>query len=550
MKYLFSLLLWLVLLWAGIPVSSQAQPRTWDYRSGAVLYNLTVASDTLWSLNPKKDSNITVTQMIHIDGAELFQKKGPFEHGGILADIDHGTAELIINIYDSTKPDGMGPRIYYAYNNNIYDSTFVEKSETYSDALEYDGNPAWARVYNYFLSDEWESSDIGRAMLSVWASQNEGTLTSGKGRLTNLNKPVIVRLVVESFRGSVQSLKIPGVGIYAPFDVFYKPAKTVRNALQVFNNPNGYPNYLMVAAHRGYFRDVADNSLSALRLAIGLNVPMVEIDIQLTKDSVWVLSHDAVIGETDRTILPQRLKDKYHKDAIPISDLTLCELRPDLCNTGCLLKSTGSCEPVWLSQQDGGTDKQPIPLLSDALILCREKVLLNMDKMDKGHTRQTAPYHLVWKAVKAAGLQGKVIVKGKNWLNPSEMITTFPDVDWKQMMYTPTFFPETPNITTSTIDTWIGNPNFACPGFELIYQQTGDPLYNLIPYVKSKNRQVIQFPMWPEYCGHIITDERIDYRNSWNWLLDTPARRPTLIISDRLEVLLQLLLANNLQVGF
>jgi hypothetical protein len=76
-----------------------------------------------------------------------------------------------------------------------------------------------------------------------------------------------------------------------------------------------------------------------------------------------------------------------------------------------------------------------------------------------------------------------------------------------------------------------------------------DGLYQLISYIKTKNKQVIQFPMWPEYCDHIITDARIDYRNSWNWLLDTPERRPTLIISDRLEVLLQLLSANGLQQG-
>lgn len=541
MKYLFSLLLLSCIL---LPARAR-QVSSWDYRLGTARYN-TLTTEMLRSLNPKIDSNVSVSQMVYIDGAKLFQKDGPFQKGGIMADIWWGKTELIINLFDSTKADGIGPRIYYCYNSGSDSTVFVEQSVTYSDGIELDGNPLWARVVNYFFANEWKSTGIKEAAMAIMMKKYGVTSFS---RLDQMRLPVIVTLRVEGFRGSVKNLRIPGVGEYAPFDVFYRPAKTVKQALQVFNNPNAYPNYLMVAAHRGYFRDVADNSLSALRLAIGLNVPMVEIDIQLTKDSTWVLSHDAVIGETDRTILPQRLKDKYHKDAIPLSDLTLCELRPDLCDKKCSsTKTTGGCEPVWLSQQDGD-DKQPIPLLSDALFLCREKTLVNMDKMDKGHTRQTAPYHLVWKAVKDAGLQGKTIVKGKNWLNPSEMISTFPDVDWKQMMYTPTFFPETPGITTSTIDTWTSNSNFACPGFELIYQQTGDPLYNLIPYVKSKNKQVIQFPMWPEYCGHIITDARIDYRNSWNWLLDTPARRPTLIISDRLEVLLQLLQANNLQIG-
>jgi hypothetical protein len=263
-----------------------------------------------------------------------------------------------------------------------------------------------------------------------------------------------------------------------------------------------------------------------------------------------VLSHDANLGETERTRVPQRLKYLLatNPKGIPISTLSLCDLRPDLCDNSCpFAAGSGNCEPAWLAQQDGGLDSTPIPTLKDAMFLCKEKVLLNMDKMDKGHTRNTAPYHLIWKAVTDEGLQGKVIVKGKNWLNPGELISTFPEVDWTKMMYTPTFFPETPNINTGAIDTWIGNSSFYCPGFELIYYVPGDPLYNLIAYIKGKNRQVIQFPMWPEYCGHIITDPRIDYRNSWNWLLDNPDRRPTLIITDRLEVLLQMLKDNGLQ---
>jgi len=542
MKYLSFVLMLQMLLVPGIRAWSQHA--VWNYRNGQVSYALSPwASDSLESLNPKKDSNITVAQTLQLDAISVLKLNGALSHGGLQANTNGENAGIRIYLYDSTKSNGRGNQLYMCYNDSANNNTYVEKG------VVTNSNP--------LVNGNWATPDIKKSVMGAFVRSYISGRLSGKTTLDHFRMPVIVSTLVYGgsigFNGTIRSLRLPGIGTISPFDIFYRPAKSVKSALAVFTNPNSYPNYLMVAAHRGYFRDVADNSLSALRLAIGLNVPMVEIDIQLTKDSTWVLSHDAVIGETGRTRLPQRLIDKYGKTAIPISDLTLQELRPDLYSESCVLDTianSGPCEPAWLTQQDGGTDQQPIPTLTEAFTLCREKVLLNMDKMDKGHTRQTAPYHLVWNAVKAGGVQGKVIVKGKNWLNPSEMIGTFPDVDWKQMMYTPTFFPEMPGITSGTIDTWTGNSNFACPGFEMIYQQAGDPLYNLIPYVKSKNKQVIQFPMWPEYCGHIITDARIDYRNSWNWLLDTPARRPTLIISDRLEVLLQLLQANNLQTGW
>lgn len=534
------------LSWIAWTPMATGQSVTWNYNSGAVTIPGTV---NLYSTNPNEDPTVGVEHFPSISMEHILRLNSPWTSGGIMATIGPGgKVTMKMHLYDQNKDDGFGPLLYECYSDVTNTSTFVEKSIAITDQPD-PQHPLSQAFYNLLFTKTRQSIDSRKSALAgsqayLGIDGVPGTVQStGRNRL-----PVIISM--EVINATVTMLKLPGIGVFAPYDAFYRPQHTITSMRNVFLYPNQFPNYLMVAAHRGYFRDVADNSLPALRLAIGLNVPMVEIDIQLTKDSVWVLSHDAEIGQTARTRIPDRLKSKIPpgKKSIPISDLTLCELRPDLCDNACAWNSTSyNCQPVLLAQQDG-PDVQPMPTLQEALFLCRNKTLVNMDKIDKQATRNGAPFHLVWNEVKAGGMPGYAIVKGKNWNNPQQMMDTFPDVNWIAFMYTPTYFVEMP-VTTQTIDTWIGNINFNCPGFELIYQVRNDPLYKLISYVKTKNKQVIQFPMWPEYCEHIITDARIDYRNSWNWLLDTPEHRPTLIISDRLEVLLLLLSANGLQQG-
>lgn len=536
----FILLAWIA--WVQ-QVSGQ---ETWNYNSGAVTITGTLS---FISTNPVNDPAIAVEHLPSISLEHIFRLNSPWISGGIMADIGPGgKVTLRMHLYDEGKDDGFGPLLYECSSDQSSNNTFVEKPENIADGYD-SADPLSVLFYNQLFTKTRQSTETRKAVLAGSQAYLAYTgVTTGLPSAAKTRLPVIITMQVTN--ATVNMLKLPGIGIFAPYDAFYKPAHPITRMQEVFTHPSQYPNYLMVAAHRGYFRDVADNSLPALRLAIGLNVPMVEIDIQLTKDSIWVLSHDAEIGQTKRTIIPDRLKSKIPpgKKSIPISGLTLCELRPDLCNNACAWNSTEyNCQPVLLAQQDG-PHTQPMPTLQEALFLCRGKTLVDMDKIDKGHTRNDAPFHLVWKEVKEGGMPGYAIVKGKNWMNPQEMINVFPDVDWQKMMYTPTYFVEN-TVTTGDIDTWISNASFNCPGFEIIYQVKDDPLYQLIAHIKSKNKQVIQFPMWPEYCEHIITDARIDYRNSWNWLLDAPKRRPTLIISDRLEVLLQLLSANGLQQG-
>ncbi len=71
---------------------------------------------------------------------------------------------------------------------------------------------------------------------------------------------------------------------------------------------------ILVAAHRGDWRHAPENSRQAIENAIAMGVPIVEIDLKMSKDSVLVLCHDQTI---DRTMTG---KGK-------VSDFSLAELR-------------------------------------------------------------------------------------------------------------------------------------------------------------------------------------------------------------------------------
>ena len=44
----------------------------------------------------------------------------------------------------------------------------------------------------------------------------------------------------------------------------------IENLIDIFNNPIKYPNYIMISAHRGYWKDYPENSLPAIQAAIDL----------------------------------------------------------------------------------------------------------------------------------------------------------------------------------------------------------------------------------------------------------------------------------------
>lgn len=126
------------------------------------------------------------------------------------------------------------------------------------------------------------------------------------------------------------------------------PKATIDDLIQ--NLEDSQNEEIMVVAHRGDWRNFPENSLQSIISCIDMGVDMVEIDVRETKDGELVLMHDETI---DRTTTGEG----------PVSEWTLDSLKS-------------------LRLVDGlnvATDHQ-IPTLEEALLVAKDKILINLDK--------------------------------------------------------------------------------------------------------------------------------------------------------------------------
>ncbi len=107
--------------------------------------------------------------------------------------------------------------------------------------------------------------------------------------------------------------------------------------------------YVVVIAHRSDWRHYPENSLAAMEGAIAMGVDMVEIDVQRTADGVLVCCHDKSV---DRTTTGKGKVNELTADYIATLKLKTKE----------------------------GVTEYGMPTLAQALDLCKDRVLINIDK--------------------------------------------------------------------------------------------------------------------------------------------------------------------------
>ena len=313
---------------------------------------------------------------------------------------------------------------------------------------------------------------------------------------------------------------------------------------------------------------------------------------KIANDTVYFASHDFDLDNPLRTITPERLDghprrytrpDGTHR--VQMRNLTACDIRPDLCQqftgcdcdpfanngTGCdnympnngrTYPSSQPCKPIKLHQVVGDVT-EPMPTLQEVLDLSRENgILVNLDKIDDdcrarknrssptdwSCTHQYQPYHRVYKELVDANMLDYTVVKGKAFRNttldnPTNFRNEFSkfdgteyEIDWTRFNFTPTFFSEY-TINQDIIDAWFDDKDFSCAGIELIFASENDPLYPWISNIRAKNKNVIAFPAYPEACDYYLDHPKSFHHYNWNWLLSNDAHRPSVLISDRLEML-------------
>lgn len=390
------------------------------------------------------------------------------------------------------------------------------------------------------------------------------------------NVPVMIYVgLTNATMDDVASIVLPGIGIIGLESI----SRDLDDVRDIYENPADYPNYVMLAAHRGYWRYAPENSLEAFQNAVNIGADMVELDLKMTADNQIMVAHDFHLGRL--TTVPAGLQ----QDEFANSDgrylfgkMNFCDIRPDLCGGTCenccsfceATDGVDNKEALRLRRPDG-SEAEVVPTLREAFTLLKgQPVLINLDKIDPGKddTDKTYFFDSIYQVAQEKGVLNQIVVKQRiDKFSPTDLRASTV-VDWSQWYFTPTAFGDSEcdyaSSLTGCLSEYFDNSGavsesdyFNCPGVELIYLADEDGAFpDAYDYLKDDvKKNVIQFPAYPENSEGVWNpkqyvfsdiDARVDRRNDWSWLIDE-TRRPDLIISDRLEVLLEILENLNLR---
>ena len=254
--------------------------------------------------------------------------------------------------------------------------------------------------------------------------------------------------------------------------------------------------YIFVIAHRGDWRNAPENSLQSIEKAIAMKVDMVELDIQPTKDGNFICMHDETL---DRTSTGKG----------EIKNYTTEELKKFVLRSG-----------------NGIKTRQPISTLKEVLNVCKDRILVNIDK---GGTYITE----IMPIIKEWGMEKQVIIKGyypvekvKKEYGSNESILYMPIVNlWDKE-------------AVATIQTFI--KDFTPIAYELCFKDDTTPSLRIIDEIIKSGSRIWMNTLWDSLCGgHDDENALLEGKDRhWGWMLKHKA---TMIQTDRPQELIHYL---------
>jgi glycerophosphoryl diester phosphodiesterase len=257
--------------------------------------------------------------------------------------------------------------------------------------------------------------------------------------------------------------------------------------------------YVLVAAHRGDWRNYPENSIAAIKSAIDMGVDIVEIDIQKTKDGQLVLMHDITI---------ERTTNGNGK----VSDYTLDSLKKFFLKNG-LGRVTG----------------HRIPTLEEAMLTVKGKAMVNLDKC---YEYMNEAYAVLQKT----GTVNHAIFK--SYYLTAEKVQS----DYAQLLNKITYMAMV-KLENADADKTIATfqQTIKPVAFELNFSIDTSRLLNNLNTIKQRGSRVWINSLWASLNGGHDDDKAVDennIRDSWQWIIEKGA---TIIQTDRPKELLEYL---------
>lgn len=247
----------------------------------------------------------------------------------------------------------------------------------------------------------------------------------------------------------------------------------------LFHNPK----YVTIVAHRGDWRNHPENSIPAFQSCIDKGIDMIEIDIQRTKDGQLILMHD-------RTV------DRCTNGKGKVADLTYDEiqrlrLRP---------------------QHSASVTRNHIPTLEEVLLLCKGKILINIDK---GYDYFQQVYELMEKT----GTTNQVIIKSGNSL---EKVKKENGAVLDKVIYMPIV-----NLNSEDAERSINEFIAIRPvAIECCIGKYNDEVERLLRKVRAAGIKVWINSIWSSLCDGHDDDRAVELGEpdeSWGWILERGA---------------------------
>lgn len=255
---------------------------------------------------------------------------------------------------------------------------------------------------------------------------------------------------------------------------------------------------VLVVAHRGDWRYAPENSLAAIEHSIAVGVDVVELDLQLSKDSVLFIMHDSKL---DRTTTGKGR----------ISEWTADSLR--------MLK---------LKNGAGIRTMHSLPTLEEAMLAAKGRVLVNLDKADRY-------FDLLMPVLERTGTAYQVIMKGAR---PAAEVDSLYGAYLDKVIYMPVVKLDKPEAR----ELMKGYMTDLKPvAYELVYASDDALSYPLELKEKLGGKALIWYnTLWDTLCGGHDDDRALtDPDGAFGFLIDNLGAR--IIQTDRAELLLNYL---------
>jgi glycerophosphoryl diester phosphodiesterase len=275
-------------------------------------------------------------------------------------------------------------------------------------------------------------------------------------------------------------------------------AGNLKRVKKELHNPDGKK--VLVAAHRGDWRNAPENSVQGLKNCIVMGVDIVEFDLAITKDGQLIVMHDKTI---DRTTNGTGKPETY----------TLDELKK-----------------LKLRNGAGHVTAHTIPTLEEMLVAAKDKVMLCVDK-------GFAWFDKAMEMIRRYGMEEQVIYNIP--AAPLDSISTLQLTQFDDKLLVNLLgFPEDTTQAAAIIKSYalrknaIMHPVFASGKIAFVPWMAGIKKNGLGLWLNS---------LWPEHNGGHDDDRAVEKNEpdkAWGWLADHGA---TIIQTDRPALLLQYL---------